>query len=515
MHQSIALPNIEIINIEPSSFSPLISKCHIKVCYVSDEPNRNRSVITKDVAREMAFSLRGAPIVGYYNDNKGDFEEHNRLIDISNGKFEIKDTTKPYVFVDLNAKCWFQEFDDEGVIREYLMTEGWIWTSQYPESQRILDEGNNQSMELDEKLIDAHWTKDNNGKPQFFIINEAIISKLCILGEDCEPCFEGAQITKVQFSFEDGFKESLFSMIKEITQILKEEGGTPVFTTYAVEIGESLWNSLFEYLVANYPEKDCEYCSMYRIEGIYEEGDQKFAILQHRSKTTYFRMNFFYTEEGFSAEALTEVEKEFIPVEAQFAPEAVEAFELEYASKKKPVEEEICEKCGKPISECTCDEDDDDEKNKGKKAQYVLEEIPEYMELSEKVSALNEENETLKNQLSALEADKSNLETQLNELVEFKKGSERKEKETMINETFYMLTKEEKKDVIDNIDTYSLDDIEAKLSIYCVRNKISFGSNEGNPNEGAPTTFNLDGMTPNEDAIPAWAKAVLETQKTM
>ena len=71
-------------------------------------------------------------------------------------------------------------------------------------------------MELDEKLIDAHWTKDDNGKPQFFIINEAIISKLCILGEECEPCFEGSQITKVQFSFENSFEEKLFSMMKEV-----------------------------------------------------------------------------------------------------------------------------------------------------------------------------------------------------------------------------------------------------------------------------------------------------------
>jgi len=50
-------------------------------------------------------------------------------------------------------------------------------------------------MELDTNTLDAYWTKDNNGKPQFFIINEAIMSKLCILGEDCEPCFEGASIT--------------------------------------------------------------------------------------------------------------------------------------------------------------------------------------------------------------------------------------------------------------------------------------------------------------------------------
>ena len=107
----------------------------------------------------------------------------------------------------MGAKAWFQWFSDNGVEREYLVTEGWLWTGQYPECQRILTEGNNHSMELDEKIIDAHWTKDENGKKQFFIINEGIISKLCILGEDTEPCFEGSQITKVQFSFEDGFKQ--------------------------------------------------------------------------------------------------------------------------------------------------------------------------------------------------------------------------------------------------------------------------------------------------------------------
>ncbi len=62
-------------------------------------------------------------------------------------------------------------------------------------------------MELDEKTLDASWTKDNNGKHKFFIINEAIISKLCILGDNCEPCFEGSTITNIQFSFDDSFKQ--------------------------------------------------------------------------------------------------------------------------------------------------------------------------------------------------------------------------------------------------------------------------------------------------------------------
>jgi hypothetical protein len=37
-------------------------------------------------------------------------------------------------------------------------------------------------MELAEDFLNASWTENNNGGPEFFIINEAIISKLCILG---------------------------------------------------------------------------------------------------------------------------------------------------------------------------------------------------------------------------------------------------------------------------------------------------------------------------------------------
>ena len=84
----------EFINVVP--VNPLISKCQIKVCYIGDEPNRNRSVITKDVARTMANSLPGSPIVGYYNDGSRDFEEHNRSIKLSGGEFKVEDATRPY-----------------------------------------------------------------------------------------------------------------------------------------------------------------------------------------------------------------------------------------------------------------------------------------------------------------------------------------------------------------------------------------------------------------------------------
>ena len=522
-HTSIKLNTpCEFINVTP--VNPLISKCQIKVCYVSDEPNRNRSIITKEVATEMANSLPGSPIVGYYNDSKEDFEEHNRVIDISNGEFKIKDTTRPYGFVDLNAKVWFQKFLDDGVNeREYLMTEGYIWTGQYPESQRIIDQGNNQSMELDEKFLDATWTKDDKGNPQFFIINEAIISKLCILGEDCEPCFEGSQITKLEFSFDDGFKTQLFAMINEIKDLLKEGGAKEVFTRYAVEIGDALWSALYSYIEKTYPDGQNCYCSSYRIEGVFEEGGQKFAVLQSRSDMKYYRLDFALTEEtGFvPSETLIEVTQSYTPVEEpQFALEAVEEYEIEYAQKKKEEEDESkntcpncgksaeececkkdndekCSKCGKPLAECECEED---------KKTYNLEEVVEYTELKEQY-------DDLMAKYSALETECNNLKSEIEPLKEFKLEAEKKDKQAMIDQ-FYMLSDEDKADVIANIDTYSVDDIEAKLSIICVRNKVSFDLDE-NKGGNDPTVYNLNNPEVDDAAIPAWVKSLRNTAKSM
>ena len=505
MHTSIKLDTpVEFINITP--LNPLISKCQIKVCYVGDEPNRNRSIITKEVAKQMANSLPGCPIVGFFNEEKGDFEEHNRIIDISNGKFEIKDTTRPYGFVDLGAKVWFQKFLDDGMNeREYMMTEGWLWTGQYPECQRILKNGNNQSMELDENTINAHWSKDGNGDPKFFIINEAIISKLCTLGENNEPCFEGANIGTpvIQFAFADGFKEQVFSMMNELKELLNK-GGEKVFTRYAVEIGDALWTALYSHVEGTYGiESVCE-----------DEGQKLFAVLTADEK--YYRLDFSVAEDGsvvFAAEAV-ELEGYTPAEEPQFDANAIAEYAKSKKEEKKSEDEEgndedkKCPKCGKPKSECKCkdkDDEDEDKKKKDKKEKYNLEEIQEYVELSNNYSALEAN-------YSAAQTRISELEGQLAELTTFKKSIEKAEKEKMIA-SFYMLSDEDKKDVVENIDSYSLKEIEAELSILCVRNKVNFNLDDNNKNVNGPTSFNLNGGM--ADEAPAWVKALRSVASEM
>lgn len=418
-HISIKLNTpCEFIDITP--INPLISKCQIKVCQVGDDPNRNGSIITKDVARELANSLPGSPIVGRYLADKKDFEEHSREMKIEDGELVFEDITQPYGFVDLGAKVWFQKFSDDGVEHEYLMTEGYIWTGRYPEAQRIIDKGNNQSMELDPKSVNGVWSKDDNNYCEFFIINEAIISALCILGEDVEPCFEGASIGKVQFSLEDDFKTKLFSMMSEIKEILSK-GGEPVNENEVIENAT--------------------------VEEVKDEVE--------------------VPVEEIVAEVVDEV--------SEFAAKEEEAEVVEEETKEEETAEE-------PVVE----------EEVAEEVKYNLDEIPEYVELSDKFSALETENAELKEELKALK--------------EFKLNIERTEKQEMINK-FYMLSDEDKEDVVANIDSYSLDDIEAKLCVICFRKGINF---KEDADDSDVTTYNLHDY---DNATPAWIKAVEQRSK--
>ena len=420
MHVSIKMNTpCEFINLEP--VNPLISKVQIKVCYVGEEPNRNGTVITKEVASQMANSLPGSPIVGFYNETSGDFEEHNRIIDLSNGKFEFKDTTRPYGFVDLNARAWFQKFEDDGVEHEYLMTEGYIWTGQYPEAKRILAKGNNQSMELEN--VEGAWTRNTKDDYEFFIINEAIISKLCILGEDVEPCFEGASIGKFEFSFDEGFVKTYSAFISEMNSLIK--GGTPV------EDKENMVN-----------------------------------------------------EEEVKEEELVDEEN----------PEEVPAEEAEAEVVEESAEEEVEEEAEPEVEEEAAEEEADEAEEEGEPEpapEFHVEDTQEYKDLMARCSALEEE-------VTSLRA--------------FKLKAERKDKEAMIA-SFYMLSDEDKQDVVENIDKYSLDDIEAKLSIICVRNKVNFNLEDENTEKKETVVFSLDNEEDDDTVTPAWVKAVQKVAK--
>ena len=429
--------------IDQTVISPLVSKCRIKVCYVGEQPNRNHTVITREVAEEMGRKLPGSPIVGYYNEDTKDFEQHNREIDVSKGKFRILDTTKPYGFVAPDAKVWFEKFTDTTGEHEYLCTEGYLWTGAYPESKRIIDKGNNQSMELN-KDAPGFWTNDINSGDRIFIYNEALIEKLCILGEEYEPCFEGAQITAFALDraeFEE-FKTHMFSVISELQEAVKG-GSSGTMDVENKEVVPAVEDQ--DPVDPNYVKKPDE--------------DEKEKNQDSEGKSD--------KEDNQNSDSKTEEQ------------------EKEEPEKK-----------------------DDEEEDKKKK--YSLEDVVEYQELKTQFDELTNNYTALESNYNNLVSEKSTLEQEVESLRQFKLETEKTQKQAMID-SFYMLSDEDKKDVVENINTYSLDDIEAKLSVICVRNKLNLAEGQ-NTEKDAPSMFSLESAA-DSDTAPAWIKAVRENNK--
>lgn len=488
MNNRISIATIdspEFINLQPMDINPLMSKCDIKVLYIGQ--NRNRSSITKQVATEMSKTLRGCPIVGYYIEKKEDFGDHGDQVIIDGEGIKFNKLTKPYGFVAPNARVWFQFFEDQDefgntCVREYLMTEGYLWTGQFEECKRVLENSNPQSMELDEKTLKGYWSTDNNKGVDFFIINDAVFSKLCILGDDVEPCFEGANVSapnlSSQFSKDDEFTKSLFTMMSELKFALNNsEGGKPMHNEIQNELDNNVVSTSFE-------NQDNVEAPVTQFDESGEAGAENSSDSQAS------------TEDGVQEASAEEGEAVVSTASEPPVNDEEKALEddAEVSSKKKP-EEFAKEKDKEEKSETEKSEDNTEDEDKKDFA------CKEDEDKKDKFS-LEQQLEELQTQFAALQAENA-------ELLAFKQKVEEKEKDDLIA-SFYMLSDEDKKDVIDNKANYSLKEIKAELSMICVDKKVNFNLENAPSVEEAPVTFNLNSHQ--ADTLPAWLRAVEATR---
>ena len=465
MHRSIATIDApQFINLQPLDINPMMSKCEIKVLYIG--ANRNHSYITKEVATEMAKTLRGAPIVGYYKEEKEDFADHGEQVIFDDEGIHFNCLTKPYGFVAPDAEIWFQKFidtDDFGndIEREYLMTTGYLWTGQFEEAKAVVENGRPQSMELDEATLNGRWEYDMSKGMDYFIIDDAMFSKLCILGDDVEPCFEGASVTEPQVStsftkVDDTFVRTLYTMMQDLKSALQTQGGQSKMELENNELENN------EIVVEN---------------EVVEE---------------------------------TPVAEEVPAVEEPAVEEEVPAEENAEAASNGEIEEESTEE---PVSEfAKKDEEEEEEKEDAENKEEEPaeeEEDDEEKKKAAKNSLLEEEHEALKAEFAAMKAE-------YEKLVEFKNQIDNEKKDELIA-SFYMLSDEDKADVVENKAKYSLEEIKSKLAVICFDKKVNFDLDDNSKNEervednknANVTTFSLDNQ---DNGIPAWIKAVVNNR---
>lgn len=222
INKSVSL-NLPVQFIETEKINPLISKAKVKILYTG--PNRNKSFISKEIAEKMTASLPNIPIVAQWDEEEEDFAGHAEALEYNErGVPKIVKRTVPIGVVPSDTKIWWEKFlDNDKIERDYLCSEAYIWTSRYPKSVKIFDDSlTNQSMELDLDTLKGTWAQLENSGPEYFIIEEALFSALCVLGEEVEPCFEGASFYSLLENKSSDMEEDLNQLKKELAFALQE-----------------------------------------------------------------------------------------------------------------------------------------------------------------------------------------------------------------------------------------------------------------------------------------------------
>ena len=418
--------------IEP--FNDVLSKARCRIFYKG--ANRNGTFITDEFANELISTLHYVPVKGIYLQD--DFSDHGRS----------REEGQIYGIVpEKNNFAWEQHLDEDGVERTYACTDVLLFTALYPEASEIVGKG--QSMELYEPSLMYH-TAILQGQKQIVFEHGSFLG-LQVLGDNVEPCFEGASFFSLQESIRDTIQK-----IKEFTNV--GEGSEMSKINFKLS-DDQKYSAIWSLLNPNYNEEGDWTCE-YSICAIYDE----YALVVHLEDGQYERVNYTKNDEDDSVVLgertkvyvidVTEKEKETIETLRQLNGGTYDLVNENLTNAENNAR--VCEEQSSKIDEMTQTIVTLNTEAESETAKYTaLEES--YNQLNSQYSALAEENTTLKNY-------KHDIETQ--------------HKEAVIAEYAEKLSEE----VIDaykaKLDEYTVEDLDMHLAYELKKSGLAFNKPE-------------------------------------
>ena len=398
---------------ELAPYNQVLSKARVRIFYKYG--NRNGSYITDEFAEKLISTLPYSPVKGIYSATENDFTGHG----------EARDLGRIYGIVpqDFNF-AWEDHLDEDGVMRTYACADVLLFTALYPEAKQIL--GSPQSMEIYRPSIKGSW-EEIDGE-EYYVYTDGCFLGLQTLGQKVEPCFEGAAF----FSLYDSLKELVekmekFSynnkggrkeMIKRISELLNTE--TEKYSVYnVVETEESKTAYLF-----NLEDNKFQICE-------FTVGEEDAITLGDLQDLYMFNA----TEAEYNALfEIKEAEIDLTTVKETYA--SVENLTEEKSNLEQKVAEFENEK-----------------------------------------STLVQEKETALADYAVAQQTISELQETIQGLEQFKKDTEDTQKSAIVEKYSQKLTEEQMKSVTDNLDNYSIVDLEKELAyIFC--SNFSFDNSE-------------------------------------
>ena len=168
-------------------YNEVLSKARCRIFYKYE--NRNGTYITDDFADMLLQSLPYAPIKGIYQQEEGDYTDHGHE----------RNEGRIYGIVPENPNiAWEDNLDDDGVTRSYACADVLIFTALYEEANEIVGKG--QSMELYRPSLQYHEAIVKGHR--VIVFDKGCFLGLQVLGDNTEPCFEGASFYTLQNTIE-------------------------------------------------------------------------------------------------------------------------------------------------------------------------------------------------------------------------------------------------------------------------------------------------------------------------
>lgn len=405
-------------------FNEVLSKARCRIFY--KYANRNATYITDEFAEKLLSTLPYAPIKGIYEYD--DYTDHG--LKRSEGRIYGIVPESPNI-------AWEKHLDEDGVEREYACADVYIFSALYEEANEIV--GKAQSMELYEPSVKYHKEIINGQK--MVVFEEGCFLGLQVLGDDVEPCFEGAAFYSLQTSIEKAIEN-----IIKFSKAQNDDGGNNKMGKLNFKLSDSQkYDALWTLLNTEYNQEQ-NWAITYNIVEVYDE----YALIYNYEEKKFERVFYTKNDETDSVE-LGERETAYI---------------IDVNEQEKNTVETLRKLNGETFS-------------------MINENLNKAEENAQEVIALNSKIEEQNNQISTLTTEKAdieglytqantdittlnenieNLNNQINDLTEYKNNNENKLKDEVIAQYASQLSEE----VLDKFkaekENYSVTDLDKELA---------------------------------------------------
>lgn len=446
-------------NLVPFEKNPLLSLARVRIFYKG--LNRNRTFITDEFAEKLITSLPYTPVSGIWEED--DFTDHG----------DSREEGRIYGLVPEQPNiAWEEHLDKDGVKRTYCCCDVVLFTTRYQDAAKVLDKP--QSMELYGKSIKGEWAMIDGIK--CYRYTDACFIGLQVLGDDVEPCFEGAAF----YTYANSLKEMI-----DILKNYSLNGGKEQMELNFKLSDREKRQAIFALLNPNFNEEG-NWEIEYELCDIYDE----YAICYNGQ---YFRCYYTKNDEDNSI-VLGDMQRTFIMDLSEAEMNALNAVRAANGGTFA----EIDAKYQSLVDENTTL---NGEKETAETTIATLTEEKNNLQATvnsgaDTISGLNTKIEELNGEIAAQKEQFDNLQVECDQLKEFKAEIDKQEKLDEIAK-YSMLSEEVIKDFNDNVDNYALADLQNALKIAYVNANAStiFTNNQPNdhlvyqvnPNEGALT----------------------------